>query len=495
MNYRRHFLRGLILASLILAFLAPHAWGAYNVKKTWIRVKATAGEALDTGELVCIKDSDGYAYQADANDSDLRPAIGVVGSKTASASGKTVEIIITGKLSGWSSLTEGQLGYLSETAAAVTQSAPTWSQPVGIALSTTEYFFDFCNYFDSSSLTALGTLSGATPIILEGATADAYETTISVTDPTADRTVTVADGSGTVMLSSLATNAPDAANAVTGASNGLVYEGSTANDYETTVSATDPTADRTVTIPNDSGTICLAIGADDAANAAWFANNALVFEGSSADAHETTFSVTNPTADRTITVPNEDVALEDIADHETHITTTQAFLNLPMGAWTEQDGTAIADFSAGDSTVPGWEAATETHGIRWNNHGTPDPISCSVPIPPDLDSSADVVVHIMAAKTGNTLGDAVTWTIEAFNNADGALYDADTDFGGTSSAMTGNATAKTCQEETLTLAAANVAGSPCVLTLTLQPTDGTLGTDDVIVMGVWLEYTRAELGS
>jgi len=96
----------------------------------------------------------------------------------------------------------------------------------------------------------------------------------------------------------------------------------------------------------------------------------------------------------------------------------------------------------------------------------------------------------LAAKTGATAGDAVTWLIEAFENLDAALYDADADFGGTSSAMTGDATAKTCQEETLTLANANITGSPGELTLTLQPTDGTLGTDDVIVCGVWLEYTK-----
>ena len=36
-------------------------------------------------------------------------------------------------------------------------------------------------------------------IIFEGATADAFETTISVTDPTADRTITFADESGTVV--------------------------------------------------------------------------------------------------------------------------------------------------------------------------------------------------------------------------------------------------------------------------------------------------------
>ena len=182
-----------------------------------------------------------------------------------------------------------------------------------------------------------------------------------------------------------------------------------------------------------------------------------------------------------------------LAEIYQHLLSTQAFLNLPLGAWTEQDGTALADFANASSPTPGWNAGDESFGIRWNNHANPDPIATSVPIPPDLDPSADVIVHILAAKVGATVGDAVTWLIEAFNNADAAVYDADADFGGTSSAMTGNATTKTCQEETLTLAAANVAGSPCVLNLTLQPTDGTLGTDDVIVLGVWLEYTRKAL--
>jgi len=182
-----------------------------------------------------------------------------------------------------------------------------------------------------------------------------------------------------------------------------------------------------------------------------------------------------------------EAALQEIYQH---IASAQAIVNLPLGAWTEQDGTALADFSDGASPTPGWSAGDEGFGIRWNNHANPDPIATGVPIPPDLDASSDVIVHILAAKVGATVGDAVTWLIEAFNNVDGALYDADADFGGTSSAMTGDAATKTCQEETLTLAAANVAGSPCVLNLTLQPTDGTLGTDDVILLGVWLEYTR-----
>ena len=48
----------------------------------------------------------------------------------------------------------------------------------------------------------------------------------------------------------------------------IVFEGATADDYETTVTVTDPTADRTVTIPNQTGTVMLWQSAwpDDPAN-------------------------------------------------------------------------------------------------------------------------------------------------------------------------------------------------------------------------------------
>jgi len=149
-----------------------------------------------------------------------------------------------------------------------------------------------------------GTTNG---VIWEGATANAHETTITATDATADRSVVLPDAGGTIMLSSLSTNGADAANSVTGASNGMVWEGATADGFETTVSATDPTADRTVTLPDAGGTVMLsslATNGVDAANAVTGASNGLVFEGATADAHETTIAPTDATADRTLTLPN-----------------------------------------------------------------------------------------------------------------------------------------------------------------------------------------------
>lgn len=165
-------------------------------------------------------------------------------------------------------------------------------------------------------------------------------------------------------------------------------------------------------------------------------------------------------------------------------------IQLPLGAFAEADGTALADFADGASPTPGWSAGDESFGIRWNNHANPDPVSTSFTMPYDADLSANMTLNILAAKIGATVGDAVTWTVEAFNNVDGALYDADADFGGTSSAMTGDAATKTTQLETLTLALANLAAAPSQVVLTIQPTDGTLGTDDVILLGLSVAYTR-----
>ena len=172
------------------------------------------------------------------------------------------------------------------------------------------------------------------------------------------------------------------------------------------------------------------------------------------------------------------------------LTGAKGTLQIPMSVWQEADGTALADFADGASNTPGYSAGDESFGIRWNNAAAPDPISCSVTVPQDIDTSANVTMNILAAKVGATVGDATTWTVEAFNNVDGALYDADTDYGGTSSAMTGDAATKTCQLETLTLAAANLPAAGSQIVLTIQPTDGTLGTDDVILLGVSLVYSR-----
>jgi hypothetical protein len=160
-------------------------------------------------------------------------------------------------------------------------------------------------------------------------------------------------------------------------------------------------------------------------------------------------------------------------------------------------GTALAAFADGASPTPGLALdGSEASGIRWNNHATPAAIFESVPLPDDRQPNTPLYFKVLAHKTGATVGDAVTFTIGAFFQQAGALYDADSNAGGASSAMTGNAATKTSQLCSLTIAASDVpeqtATTPANLTYSVKPTDGTLGTDDVTVTAMWIEYTQIQ---
>ena len=112
-----------------------------------------------------------------------------------------------------------------------------------------------------TDITNLGTLSG--DIVFEGSTADTNETTVTVTDPTADRTITLPDATGTVITTG---NLSSITNLGT-LSGDIVFEGSSADDHETTVTVTNPTADRTITLPNASGTVITSGNGNDLTSA------------------------------------------------------------------------------------------------------------------------------------------------------------------------------------------------------------------------------------
>ena len=100
-------------------------------------------------------------------------------------------------------------------------------------------------------------LTGASPLVLEGATANSYETTIAVTDPTADRTVTIPDSSGTIayLASPTFTGTVNAANLTL--SGNLTVSGTT-----TTVSSSTMTvADKNIEIAKGAANDAAADGA------------------------------------------------------------------------------------------------------------------------------------------------------------------------------------------------------------------------------------------
>ena len=221
-----------------------------------------------------------------------------------------------------------------------------------------------------------GTSVFETKIVFEGATDDAHETTLVVTDPTADRTITLPNLTGTVSLltaTETLTNKTLTAPTLTSAVLNTAVSGSafldeddmssnsatklasqqsikayvdtqiTAEDLDITTDSGTIAIDldsETLTIAGGTGidttgssnTITVAIDSTVAtlngsqtltnkvltsptinsptitsltATALALTDSSIVFEGSTADAHETTLTVVDPTADRTITIPNE----------------------------------------------------------------------------------------------------------------------------------------------------------------------------------------------
>jgi hypothetical protein len=101
-------------------------------------------------------------------------------------------------------------------------------------------------------------------IVLEGTTDNAFEMTLSGGDPTADRTITLPDVTGTVVttgnLSAITTlTSPTITGAIFN-DGSVVFEGATADAFETTLAITDPTEDRTITFPDSTGTVALTSG-------------------------------------------------------------------------------------------------------------------------------------------------------------------------------------------------------------------------------------------
>ena len=118
------------------------------------------------------------------------------------------------------------------------------------------------------SFTSTVTLGAGADIIFEGTTNDGFETTLTVTDPTADRVVTLPNATTTLVgrdttdtLTNKTLTSPTITNATFSGqqsgleiafNNSIVFEGTTADAFELTLSAGEPTSDVTVTLPNET---------------------------------------------------------------------------------------------------------------------------------------------------------------------------------------------------------------------------------------------------
>ena len=205
-----------------------------------------------------------------------------------------------------------------------------------------------------------GMAINAASFTFEGSTADSFETTLTTVDPTADRTITLPNATGTIVLAdttdTLTNKTIDADNntlsnievdnlksgvldtdlsSVAGTDTTLASAKAIKAyvDSQVTAQDLDFQADSggalSIDLDSESLTFTGGTGIDTSGsgNAVTFAIdstvatltgsqtltnktltspaiNEIIFEGSTADSFETTLAVTDPTADRTITIPN-----------------------------------------------------------------------------------------------------------------------------------------------------------------------------------------------
>ena len=167
----------------------------------------------------------------------------------------------------------------------------------------------------------------------EGSTDDGNETTLTVADPTADRTITLPDATGQVVLSSGAIDT-DASSQIGRNQLGGIFtdyasfghiDHATGTGYaflQSSAGATIIGSPAGQSISFNINNVNIAYVIDSGLNIATGKN--IRFEGATSDSNETTLTVTDPTSDRTITLPDATGTVLTTGNSDTPTTTTSS---------------------------------------------------------------------------------------------------------------------------------------------------------------------------
>lgn len=210
--------------------------------------------------------------------------------------------------------------WTTRTLSASTATDLSWNNADGVAGNPVVGFTRSAN-FGSALGAGVATFGGAgTPLIFEGTTADTFQTAIVPTDPTVDRTITLPNASGTVAVSATSPVTLSAAGDIgvnatlqafgTYNTNGLLTQ-TAANTFTGRTIGAANAFDMTITNGNGvAGNPSLAFartattGSALSANQSTFSTTGVIFEGTTANAFQTLLQPVDPTADRTINIPN-----------------------------------------------------------------------------------------------------------------------------------------------------------------------------------------------
>lgn len=197
---------------------------------------------------------------------------------------------------------------------------------------------------NNPTFTGTVTLDTGVNLVFEGATANAFELTLTSGDPTADRTVTLPDLTTTLVgrdTTDTLTNKTITSPSVSGlylSDSSIVFEGSIDDVYETTLTVENPTVDRTLTLPDATDTLVGRATTDTLTNKTltsptvsglYLSDLSIVVEGSTTDGFETTLSFVDPTADRIVYVPDANGTLARVENklHDFALATSAVDLN------------------------------------------------------------------------------------------------------------------------------------------------------------------------
>jgi hypothetical protein len=160
-----------------------------------------------------------------------------------------------------------------------------------------------------------------------------------------------------------------------------------------------------------------------------------------------------------------------------HILNAQNFISIPLSTLLEGDATNVVG-ALDEATTPTLDMADgDTDSglvVTWAASNS-DPVLFQIPLPPDFNPGADMVIHLRA-KSGGAVDTPTIASDAYFNEGDTKVEDV--------SAALGAAYA----EKTITIDAVDIPAGAQTVTVELTP--GAHTTNTVVLSALWIEYTK-----